>query len=231
MSAHPVMVMTAFPSTPTSDQARRLRSLMDAGPLPVPGRRARVVAVSSGKGGVGKTNLAVNLAIALQRRGVRTTLLDLDLGLANADLLCGLNPPSRLDRAALRDITLEALTVLAPGGFRLVPGSVGLGRPGARAAVGLGAPSEADTSALARLHELDACSDVVILDTGAGMGQLVRSCLAVAELVLLVATPEPTSIADAYALLKVACGGRTCGRGEVGGTGPDAQFVPMLLLN
>jgi flagellar biosynthesis protein FlhG len=187
---------------------------MDSGEGPLPLRahkRAKVITISSGKGGVGKTNLAVNLAIALQSRGVRTTLLDLDLGLANADLLCGLNPATRLDRAT-DGTSLEDVTILAPGGFRLLPGSVGFARSS-----GVG---DADSRALARLGELDGCSDVLILDTGAGMGPMVRSALRVADLALLIATPEPTSLADAYALLKVSSQST-----------PSAQFLPMLLIN
>lgn len=220
MSAAP----TIPPLSPTSDQATRLRRLVESsggderpgsGPLQLRAtKRARVIAIASGKGGVGKTNLAVNLAIALQARGVRTTLVDLDLGLANADLLCGLNPTARLDRATPEDDGLEGVALLAPGGFRLVPGSVGLGRAG-----------EADgPRMLSRLGELDGCSDVVILDTGAGMGPVVRAALRVADLAVLVATPEPTSIADAYALLKVAS------QTSSGPAGP-AQVLPMLIVN
>ena len=212
--------MSAAPTIPFSpDQATRLRHLVESGggeielTLPLCStKRAKVITISSGKGGVGKTNLAVNLAIALQSRGVRSTLIDLDLGLANADLLCGLNPATRIDRAVVSDTSLEDLSLLAPGGFRLVPGSVGLARQ---------TDNDIPSPILNRLDELDACSDVVILDTGAGMGQLVRSCLRAADLALLVATPEPTSIADAYALLKV-----------VSATYPlDAQFMPMLVIN
>lgn len=221
--------MSAAPSIPatTSDQATRLRRLVESGggegaagtvTLQLRAtRRAKIVTISSGKGGVGKTNLAVNLAIALQARGVRTTLVDLDLGLANADLLCGLNPATRLDRAGADETNLEDLTLLAPGGFRLIPGSVGLIRN-----------ADADGQrALGRLSELDGCSDVLILDTGAGMGPMVRAALRSADLALLVATPEPTSIADAYALLKVACQPSP----SPVPSAPPAQFVPMLVLN
>ncbi|HYD01528.1 MAG TPA: P-loop NTPase [Phycisphaerales bacterium] len=205
--------MSALPAIPTSDQATRLRRLVESGgPLPLrTTKRAKVLTISSGKGGVGKTNLAVNLAIALQARGVRTTLLDLDLGLANADLLCGLNPTGRIDRA-FDDTPLEDLALLAPGGFRLIPGSVGLTHGSA----------DGDSRVLARLHELDGCSDVLILDTGAGMGPTVRSAIHTADLALLLATPEPTSLADAYALLKVTCHSTASS---------PAQFVPMLVIN
>jgi len=215
--------VSALTSIPTPDQATRLRRLVEIGqPAPTlalrPARRAKVITISSGKGGVGKTGIAVNLAIALQARGVRTTLVDLDLGLANADLLCGLNPAARLDRAAIEGTPLDQLSILAPGGFRLVPGSVGLVRG-----------EETGGRALARLEELDASTDVLIIDTGAGMGATVRSALHAADLALLVATPEPTSIADAYALIKVTCQGEPHASGSDGTHG--AQFLPGLVVN
>ncbi len=224
--------MSAAPTIPppaaTSDQATRLRRLVESsvgderpGSATLQLRdtpRARVIAIASGKGGVGKTNLAVNLAIALQARGVRTTLVDLDLGLANADLLCGLNPTARLDRAAPGGAGLEDVALLAPGGFRLIPGSVGLGR-----SVETDGPRM-----LGRLGELDGCSDVLILDTGAGMGPMVRAALRAADLAIIVATPEPTSIADAYALLKVASQPlSSCPPFPAG----PAQVLPMLVVN
>lgn len=220
--------MSALTSIPprSFDQATRLRHLIETGgeielTLPIRStKRAKIITISSGKGGVGKTNLAVNLAIALQARGIRTTLLDLDLGLANADLLCGLNPAARLDRASANETPLEDLAILAPGGFRLIPGSVGLARVSSRSG-GVGGTESDPAPLLTRIQdgELDACSDVLILDTGAGMGPAVRAALRAADLALLVANPEPTSLADAYALLKVAC------------TTNPAQFLPMLVLN
>jgi flagellar biosynthesis protein FlhG len=160
-------------------------------------RRVPVLAISSGKGGVGKTTLAVNLAIAFQSLGVRTTLVDGDLALANADVLCGLNPARRLDRALLGtdQLPLSALATLAPGGFRLVPGSVGVAR--------MADLSDRELeSLLAGLSALERDTDLVILDTGAGVNPSVLGFVAAADCTLVVATPEPTSIADAYALIK-----------------------------
>ncbi|MEO0484228.1 MAG: P-loop NTPase [Planctomycetota bacterium] len=159
-------------------------------------RRTPVVAVASGKGGVGKSTIAVNTSIALAKRGLRVTLVDADLGLANADVLCGLLPQRRLDHAMRGDGPgLDRLAVDAPGGFRLVPGAVGVSslaalEPSRRARL------------LQRLVELDGGSDLVLLDTAAGIGPGVLGLCAVATATLLVVTPEPTSITDAYALLK-----------------------------
>ncbi len=167
-------------------------------------RKARVVAIASGKGGVGKTNIAVNTAIALARRGLRVTLLDADLGTANADVLCGIMPSARLDHVlgpgglAVHDgarRSINDIVVDAPGGFKLVPGSAGIGRM-------------ADLNASERrwlvsaLVELAAQADVVLIDAAAGVGQGVTSLLHAADLSIVVTTPEPTAIADAYALIK-----------------------------
>jgi flagellar biosynthesis protein FlhG len=223
--------VTHAPSHPPAldDQASRLRVMvasgrMDAPPRPAlrppsPERTARVVAVSSGKGGVGKTNVCVNLSIALAAMGRRTSLLDADLGMANADVLCGLTPTRRLD-AVLRDprrpVTLSEIAVDAPGGFRLVPGAVGIERM-----ADLGAADRARL--LAAMGELERESDVVVVDTGAGLGRGVTCFLRSANLSLVVATPEPTSITDAYALIKCIVGG---------GAGPEleAPAPPVMLL-
>lgn len=168
--------------------------------------RPLTIAIASGKGGVGKTSLAVNLAVALSMRRHRVTLLDADLGTANADLLCGVQPSGRLNhvlgegglgvhdgaRCTLRDIVIPA-----PGGFGLIPGSAGMSRM-----ADLSAPER--RTLLAALEDLDGQTDVLLVDTGAGIGRGVISFVDAADLTLVVCTPEPTSLADAYALLKVA---------------------------
>lgn len=217
-----------------TDQATRLRAIVEAaeqrfaapGPSghasagaeprsPIrPVRRSKVISVSSGKGGVGKTNTTVNLAIALAQFGQRTILLDADLGMANADVLCGLSPTRRLehyigvsdlapagrpqnpnDAAALARRSLKELAVDAPGGFRLIPGSVGVTRMAELS-------SRERARLMAGLVELDRETDYLLIDTGAGLGREVIAFMEVADLAVVVATPEPTSIADAYALIK-----------------------------
>lgn len=196
------------------------------------------IAVASGKGGVGKTNVAVNLAAAMaqlagpngERR--RVTLLDADLGTANADVLCGLSPAARLDHVLTGDSgrrdgasrTLRDIVVDAPGGFRLIPGSAGISR--------LADMGPADRRALFDgLAAMDDDTDVLIIDTAAGVGAAVTSFVDAADVCLVVTTPEPTSVADAYALIK--CASMTergleawSGRGGVGG---GARF--QLVMN
>ncbi len=205
------------PSSGHDDQASRLRQLVSKferqdsngsvsqetqvqhlnGMTP-PERRIPVIAIASGKGGVGKTTTSVNLAIALARQNRRACLLDADLGLANADVLCGLMPKTRLESAITDQDSgsLEDLAIDAPGGFRLIPGSVGIGR--------VGELDQTERVALLnRLEDLQGGNDVVLIDTSAGLGDSVTTFVQAADLGLIVVTPEPTSVADAYALIKV----------------------------
>lgn len=158
-------------------------------------RSARVIAVASGKGGVGKTNICVNLASAFADLGCRTVLLDGDLGLANADVLCGINVRGHLGHVIDGARTIEEITVDAPGGFRLVPGAGGLAR--------LADIDDRRRSELVQgLTALDADADVVIVDCGAGVGANVIAFTLAADCTLAISTPEPTAMADAYGLLK-----------------------------
>lgn len=178
-------------------------------PRIMPARQAPVVAFASGKGGVGKTTIAVNTCIELARAGARVTLVDADLGTANADVLCGFTPTRRLDRAIVHHAaTLDELAVDAPGGFRLVPGSVGVARA-----------AELEHRERAQLVEgvlrLGRAGELVVVDCGAGMGPDVSAILAAADVGIVVATPDPTSITDAYAVIK----GLVTRRGPAGARG------------
>lgn len=219
--------------TPQDDQASRLRQLVSKferedeagdstqynteGWTPPP-RRIPVIAVASGKGGVGKTTTSVNLSIALARQNRRACLLDADLGLANADVLCGLMPKARLESAIDSEETqsLEDLAIDAPGGFRLIPGSVGIGRVGEL-------DQNERSTLLNRLEDLQAGNDVILIDTSAGLGDSVTTFVQAADLGLIVVTPEPTSVADAYALIKVLIMGAD-------GQGKDKQSIPKLAM-
>lgn len=159
---------------------------------------ARVLAVTSGKGGVGKTNVAVNLAARLATMGRRILLMDADLGMANADVLCNLNVRTTLAHVLTGRRTLSDVMIDGPGGFTLIPGVSGL------AAI-------ADLSEFERARMLDLLTqledeyDLVIIDTGAGISPNVLNFVEAADEVLVVTTPEPTAITDAYGLIKTIC--------------------------
>jgi len=190
-------------STITLDQAAQLRNLVEqASPAdasaytPRGRRRATVIAVTSGKGGVGKSNVTVNLAIKLASAGKRVILLDADLGLANADVLCNVSLTSNLSHVIARKKELNEVLIPAPGGFSLIGGASGLAR--------LADLSDFDRQRLVdALGELEQLADVILIDTGAGISPNVLSFTRAADHVLVVTTPEPTAITDAYAVVKV----------------------------
>ncbi len=154
------------------------------------------VAITSGKGGVGKTSLAVNLALALAQAGTRTCLVDGDLGLANVDVLLNLHPRHTLQDVVARDLTLQDVTVTGPAGLQIVPAASGV-----EALANLG-PS-ARQALVGRLRQPGLGSEALVLDTGAGISNTVLTLALAADEVLVVTTPEPTALTDAYAMLKV----------------------------
>ncbi|MEM6561837.1 MAG: MinD/ParA family protein [Planctomycetota bacterium] len=159
-------------------------------------RRAKVIAVTSGKGGVGKTNIAVNLATTLARAGKRVILLDADMGLANADVVCGLNLQYNLAHVVARRKNLADVLAEGPGGFRLAAGATGLARMA-------DLPEQEHRRLLDSLQPLEDEADVILVDTGAGISPNVLSFTGAADQVIVVTTPEPTAITDAYATIKV----------------------------
>ena len=159
------------------------------------GRAARTIAVASGKGGVGKSSLAVNLAVRLSVMGRRVVLLDADLGTANADLLCNLNPPATLAHVVAGRRSLDQTIIEAPGGFRLVPGASGLAT--------IADLGEVERHRLVQqMQQLENDADIILIDIGAGVGPNVLSFALAADQLLVVTTPEPTAVTDAYALIK-----------------------------
>jgi len=158
-----------------------------------------VLAVTSGKGGVGKTNLAVNLALSLRLFDVQVLLLDADLGLANVDVLLGLGVLHDLRDVVLKGWPIENIVVEGPRGLRILPGASGVEE---MARLG----DEQLTGFLQQLQQYCAEMDYVVVDTAPGIAPGVVNCLLAADRVLLVTNSEPTSLTDAYALLKVLKG-------------------------
>lgn len=159
------------------------------------GRRARTVAITSGKGGVGKSNIAVNLSIALAARKLRVALVDVDLGLANADLLLNVHPQYTLAHVLNGVKSLAEVTVTGPGGVQFIPGASGLNE--------LANLSEFDRQNLIiQFQILETSTDIVVFDCGAGISRNVLSFALAADEVLVVTTPQPPAITDAYATIK-----------------------------
>jgi len=171
------------------DQAAGLRRM--ANPRPV-----KVIAVTSGKGGVGKTNVSVNLSMALSQSGKDVLLLDADLGLANVDVLLGVRPKYTLADVIDGSRTLEEIIVNGPEGLKIIPASSGFQNM-----------AELDTMQHAGLirafSELSHSIDVLVIDTAAGISASVTTFARAAQEIIVVVCDEPTSITDAYALIKV----------------------------
>jgi flagellar biosynthesis protein FlhG len=162
--------------------------------------RARSIAVTSGKGGVGKSSLALNLAIALAQQQNRTGLLDANLGLGNLDLMCGLNGYWNLSHVVTGARNLSEIVLDGPAGIQVIPGASGLAEMADW-------PETAQADVVGQLAEFEQTQDFLIIDTAAGIHRSVRQFLEACDLVLVVATPEPTAIADAYATIKSLSGG------------------------
>ncbi len=190
-----------------SDQAAKLRTLLEERAEEDARERkigelyfgmadtTRVIAITSGKGGVGKTNLAVNLSVALQMAGQRIMLVDADIGMANVNLLMGSVTNRSLIELLDDDVQLEDVVEYGVEGVKYISGVAAV-----EAALNL------SRSEQRKLHKkLGRCSelaDIVIIDTGAGLNRNVIEFVLAAEEVLLITTPEPTSLADAYAVIK-----------------------------
>ena len=156
----------------------------------------RVIAVTSGKGGVGKTNLVVNLGIALAKLGQRVAILDADLGLANVDVLLGINPPYSLYDILFGEKTINEIIVRGPLGISIVSGSSGV-----QDLANL--DQQGRERLIAALGYFNDHADFVFIDTGAGISRNVLGFVAASEEVIVILTPEPTSLTDAYSLVKV----------------------------
>ncbi len=175
------------------DQATRLRKL-------VKGQKERntvatVITVTSGKGGVGKSNMSVNLAIQMQMLGKRVIILDADFGLANVEVMFGIRPQYSLADLMFKSKELKDIICPGPRGIGIISGGSGIQEMANLTKYQI-------NNLTSELYELDELADVIIIDTGAGISDAVLDFVTHSTEVVLVATPEPTSITDAYALLK-----------------------------
>ncbi len=179
------------------DQAEKLRNIIKKQELQADEKEriAKVITVTSGKGGVGKTSLSVNLAIQLSKMGKRVVVFDADFGLANIEIMLGIRPKYNLADLMYRGKSIEDIIMYGPGNIGFISGGSGINELA-------NLSREQVVSLINRLADLDRIADVIIVDTGAGISDTVLEFVAASEEVLLVATPEPTSITDAYALLK-----------------------------
>lgn len=176
-------------SSKTVDQASGLRRM--AKPHPI-----RVITIASGKGGVGKTNVSVNLAMALASQGKEVTILDADLGLANIDVLLGLHSDKNLSHVMNGECDLEEILLDGPGGIKVIPASSGV--------KDMAEMSPAQHAGLvSAFSELSHNIDVLLVDTAAGITDSVVSFSRAAQEVIVVVCDEPASITDAYALIKL----------------------------
>ncbi|MBP6119718.1 MAG: MinD/ParA family protein [Giesbergeria sp.] len=169
-----------------------------SGPVPQPVKPAgaRIIAITSGKGGVGKTFVSANLAAALTRRGQRVLVLDADLGLANLDVVLNLHPKITLHDVFTGKASLDEAVIAAPGGFSVVLAGSGMVEYSRLT-------PEVRNQFLSVIETLTPRYDVILLDTGAGISDVVLFSVSLASEVMIVATPEPTSLTDAYAAIKV----------------------------
>ena len=181
--------MAALQRIEQIDQASGLRRM--AKPQPV-----RVITVASGKGGVGKTNVTVNLAIALAGQGKKVTIMDADLGLANIDVMLGLHSDKNLSNVMNGECDLEEILIEGPAGIKIIPASSGVKDMAEMS------PSQ-HAGLVSAFSELTHDIDVLLVDTAAGISDSVVSFARAAQEVLIVVCDEPASITDAYALIKL----------------------------
>lgn len=159
-------------------------------------RPVRVLAVTGGKGGVGKTNVAVNLGVALARNGKKVMILDADLGMANIDIMLGLHPAANLHHVIKGERTLEEIMVEGPEGIKIIPAASGI-----KDMAGLSPMIHAGL--IQAFSELTQEIDTLIVDTAAGISDSVTSFTSAAQEIVVVACDEPASITAAYAIIKL----------------------------
>ena len=178
------------------DQAQKLRELMNAKPQgPQSSKKTRVITVASGKGGVGKTNLSVNLAIAYARIGKRVMVMDADLGLANVNIMLNMIPKYNLYHVIRKQKTMRDIILDTEYGIQILAGASGFSKIA-------NLNEEECQNFITELYALTNV-DIIIIDTSAGVSSNVISFVAAADDAIIITTPEPTAITDAYGIIKI----------------------------
>lgn len=176
------------------DQASGLRNVVKAQQVSQT-PHARVLTITSGKGGVGKSNTAVNLAVQLSKLGKRVIIFDADIGLANVEVMFGVNPKYNLSDVLYKGMSIKDAITQGPLDIGFISGGSGV--------VGLNnLTREQILSMVQKLSELDTLADVIIVDTGAGISDSVMEFVIASPEILLITTPEPSSLTDSYSLIK-----------------------------
>jgi len=178
-----------------SEPSKNARSVQAAAERIVLDKSAKVIAVTSGKGGVGKTSVTVNLAIALSQKGYRVVIIDADLGLSNIDVVFGIIPKYTLLDSVKNERGILDILCDGPNNIKFISGGSGVQEL-------INLDKNSLDSFIANMSLLDHIADYILIDTGAGLSDTVMNFVLSADEVLLVVTPEPTSITDAYALVK-----------------------------
>lgn len=177
------------------DQAESLRRLANNKECSFENKKkARIITITSGKGGVGKSNFVVNLAISLQREGQKVLIFDADIGMGNDDVLMGIYPKYNVLDLMKRGMAIEEVLVNGPEGIKLLPGGSGLNN------IEDLEQHERDMF-LKKIENIEGF-DYIFIDTGAGISRSVLAFISCSDEIIIVTTPEPTSLTDAYSLLK-----------------------------
>ncbi len=179
-----------------SSRREQKKGISGARKSPIPNTKARVIAITSGKGGVGKTSIVANLGFAFTQQGKKVLILDADLGLGNLDVLLGLAPRYNLSHVIMEEKTMSDILVDGPGDMKILPASSGIQEL-------THLTRNQKINILTQLDELIDCVDILLIDTAAGISSNVMDFNATAQEIVVVVSPEPTSITDAYALMKV----------------------------
>ncbi len=180
-----------------ADQAEKLKELAtQKKAFMAPAHKVRVITITSGKGGVGKSNMTVNLALALARMGKKVAIFDADFGMANVDILLGMIPRYNMYHVIRGEKKLHEIIVEGPLGIKIVPGSTGFLEMA-------NLNSAQRRQLLKQLIWLEETTEIILIDTGAGLSKTVLGFITAAHDVILITNPEPTSITDAYSIAKV----------------------------